>query len=557
MESISGKLTAVFVVLAVLQALAVVFVGGAAPLAFGVAVGLAGLSLAALAVLKNSLLTPITQVRRQIGDIAEGRANLSSQVCSKTQDEVGNICKNLNLFFRDVRELIVKARERSVRIAFAAAKMNHLVQTTAKNSQRQEVLSNEIFGLSDQVSRSVGEVSENAQAIAVSTRHNLDVAQSTLQKMQEINLSIENVDAKIGRFRDTVQELHESSVKINGIVELINEISDQTNLLALNAAIEAARAGEVGRGFAVVADEVRKLAERVKSATLVIAENTQSMIGQVGETARESVVIVDDVAVARQAIAASSADFDTMVRDFVTTSQQLNTISDAIRQLKGNNETIHLQVAEIRSLGNQISTQVSESQEFSNGLRESTEGMQGGLARFRTGNSIFDVIQEHTMKFRDEVAAILSNLAGRGVAVFDHNYRQIAGSNPKRFNTAYDSACEGDLQRLYDAQLKNIDGLIYALAVDVNGYAPAHNSGFSQTPTGNVDTDTRLCRHKRIFDDPVGIKLARNTEPSLFQTYVRDTGEVLNDLSMPIFVGGKHWGSVRVGFKTEILFNEK
>ncbi|MBS4096545.1 MAG: methyl-accepting chemotaxis protein [Sulfuricella sp.] len=554
MNSISGKLTTVFVVLALVQAITVVLVGAASAWSFAAAAGLAISFMMAMASLKKSLVRPINLVGAQVSDIAEGRSNLANQVDSKSGDEIGAICKNLNVFFRDVRELIVKARERSVRVAFAAAKMNHLVQTTAKNSQRQEELSNQIFGLSDQVSRSVGEVSDNAQAIAVSTQHNLDVAQSTLQKMREINHSIENVNDRIGKFHDTVQDLHESSVKINGIVALINEISDQTNLLALNAAIEAARAGEVGRGFAVVADEVRKLAERVKSATLVIAENTQSMIVQVGDTSRETGVIVSDVALARNAIASSSVDFDAMVSDFVTTSQQLNAISDAIRLLKDNNETIHGQVAEIRGLGNQISTQVAESQGFSNGLRESTEGMQGALARFRTGNSIFDVIQELAMQFRDDAAAILQGLAGRGVAVFDHNYRQIPNSNPKRFTTTYDSACEAELQRLYDAQLKGLNGLIYALAVDINGYAPTHNSAVSQPPSGDVDTDTRLCRNKRIFDDPVGIKLARNTEPSLFQTYVRDTGEVLNDLSMPIYIGGKHWGAVRIGFKTEILF---
>jgi methyl-accepting chemotaxis protein len=88
---------------------------------------------------------------------------------------------------------------------------------------------------------------------------------------------------------------------------------------------------------------------------------------------------------------------------------------------------------------------------------------------------------------------------------------------------------------------------------DTNGYAPAHNGAFSKTPSGDPAADLVNCRHKRIFNDPVGIKLARNQKSSLFQTYVRDTGEILNDLSMPITINGRHWGSVRIGFKTDLV----
>ncbi|WP_274534870.1 hypothetical protein [Salinivibrio kushneri] len=34
----------------------------------------------------------------------------------------------------------------------------------------------------------------------------------------------------------------------------------------------------------------------------------------------------------------------------------------------------------------------------------------------------------------------------------------------------------------------------------------------------------------------------------LLQTYKRDTGEVMHDLSVPLFVAGQHWGAVRMGY---------
>ena len=63
-----------------------------------------------------------------------------------------------------------------------------------------------------------------------------------------------------------MNEINQSSRKIEDIIGVIDEIAFQTNLLALNAAVEAARAGEQGRGFAVVASEVRALAQRSAAA---------------------------------------------------------------------------------------------------------------------------------------------------------------------------------------------------------------------------------------------------------------------------------------------------
>jgi len=72
--------------------------------------------------------------------------------------------------------------------------------------------------------------------------------------------------------------------------------------------------------------------------------------------------------------------------------------------------------------------------------------------------------------------------------------------------------------------------------------------------TGNYEVDFLNSREKRLYTgNDTEIRRAKNTSPLLLQTYMRDTGEILNDLALPIYVNGTHWGNSIVGLKPELL----
>jgi methyl-accepting chemotaxis protein len=135
-------------------------------------------------------------------------------------------------------------------------------------------------------------------------------------------------------------------------------------------------------------------------------------------------------------------------------------------------------------------------------------------------------------------------------ALFDRHYQAIPHTNPAKHSTQFDAFTDRVLPEIQEALLEAMPQLAYAGAVDNNGYFPTHNKKFSRPLTGDYDTDLVNNRTKRIFSDRTGKRCGSNTKPFLLQTYKRDTGEVMHDLSVPIYVGGKHWGGFRVGYRS-------
>ena len=60
-------------------------------------------------------------------------------------------------------------------------------------------------------------------------------------------------------------------------------------------------------------------------------------------------------------------------------------------------------------------------------------------------------------------------------------------------------------------------------------------------------------RDKRLFNDTAGLKAAKNTLPFLLQTYLRDTGEIMTEIDLPVYVDGRHWGGLRFGFDPQMM----
>ncbi|MER2553406.1 MAG: methyl-accepting chemotaxis protein [Thauera sp.] len=503
--------------------------------------------------LRHLIVRPIRVITTIFDEIARGEGDFSRDLPLSTHDELRELAAAYNRFAARMREIIGKVRAMSVSIARDAVQVKVGVERSALDARSQGEMTQTVFEASTRSTAAIGEVSDSARDIDASTLRNLDIARESLDEVRNIASKINAVSEKLQRFNHTVDDLSQRSESVKQIAALIRDIADQTNLLALNAAIEAARAGEAGRGFAVVADEVRKLAERVNTATQEIVGNINGMLELVGDTRAENDVINGDVEQTRGVVMRSAAQFERMVGEFERTGGQLTQIAGGMAALTETNAHVHANVTEIHHLSTAVAGQMDECEARTLGLTKSTEAVQELVSRFRIGSGAFDNLVNETRSFRDRIQGELEQMAAARIDVFDRNYRPMAGTNPPKFKVSWGDEFTRRCQRMLDETTERARGAAFAVAVNTDGYLCAHNARYSKPLTGDPEKDLLGNRTCRKFENPSELRAARNTEPVLLQTYLRDTGEVLCDLAMPILIGGRHWGNVRVGMPAEAL----
>jgi methyl-accepting chemotaxis protein len=187
-------------------------------------------------------------------------------------------------------------------------------------------------------------------------------------------------------------------------------------------------------------------------------------------------------------------------------------------------------------------------------LRKATEASMELLARYRIGRGAFEETLEARQQLAAEVEQRLTELARQGVDIFDRRYEPIPNTSPQKYRTSFSDRFKREFQDLTDQSKERFAGTVYSLLVDVKGYIPVHHRATSQPPTGDPKKDLLYSRDQRLYNsNETETRRASHTERFLLQTYIRDTGEILSDLSIPVYVDGKHWGAVIMGFNPDLL----
>ncbi|WP_375173179.1 methyl-accepting chemotaxis protein [Pseudooceanicola sp.] len=459
---------------------------------------------------------------------------------------------------------------------FGTARHGETLTRVAENAATLGAEIVDVTGFLDQLEEQTGEqlrtlkqlregaghvVQVNASVMETLTSMSEAITQ-TLNKLTGASELMDVTEQQAGHLIRWIRSIDERSQAVQGTLDAVQTsnnqiavIASQVNMLAINAKIEAARAGESGRGFAVVADAINELSQRTGKAAEDITGNVAALIDWIIDLQQES-----------GAVNSQASEMQT------SGTSSRTALSEALEQMQTAHRRTELITRDAREADGELRNFLPRVEAIGTSVQSGVEGVRVAHDRVRRlvdtserlvqdsvalggahGDAAF--IQEVT-----RAAATIRGLFEAGVRdgrltledLFDTAYRPVAQTDPQQVTTRFTRFTDEVLPQVQEPTLEFDPRVVFCAAVDRNGYLPTHNLKFSH-PQGNDPVwNAANSRNRRIFDDRVGLKAGRNTDPFLLQVYRRDMGggefRMMKDVSAPIFVEGRHWGGLRLAY---------
>ena len=386
------------------------------------------------------------------------------------------------------------------------------------------------------------------------------------QAKAKLDSGREAIEGTINGFKELTQLVVQLGERMAGFAIAMNQVQSvsstieviarKTNMLALNATIEAARAGDAGRSFAVVAAEVKKLAHDTRAAT--------SQIGlTIGELTREAGAVTSEIKTgversrAAQSGIAQISDTVREVSEIVTmVDRQTEGIAHSTSMIQTSVDRVKAGLTDFSEDARDNAGQLVRAEKRLSELEMMSNTMLNTLAN--SGAEIDDtpMVLKAQENMR-QIAAAIEGAIDRGEVsvedVFDRNYRERPGSNPKQFDTNFCDTADRYVQPILDRIVDTDNRVIGTTIGDENGHLPTHMSSRSHPQGEDPVWNDAHCRNRRILMDDQTRYAHTSSEPTLM-TYrmTRGTESIaVKNVYIPLFIKGRRWGNLELAYRDD------
>ncbi|HCR97798.1 MULTISPECIES: methyl-accepting chemotaxis protein [Halomonas] len=455
--------------------------------------------------------------------------------------------------YASLRAMAYRLMKRASKTAIASAEVSHYADLMDQRLIRQEAMAHEASSSMNEINTAILQVSTSATHVATLAEKARDASHQNHDELTDIVSDMSHVAERSDQALEMLTALNDKIERVRNVTEMIEGIAEQTHLLSLNASIEAARAGEHGSGFAVVAEEVRSLALKTSTAT----QNVETLVKDMHQSGQGVVSTMGAIMVRirerSEGLQQVGKRLATITQEFDQVQHETTSVATAMESTKTHSQTVAESLRQLERDVDEGNHNMHDLAAQARSLMEAAEGVDGELAQQRLQGRHQQVFKA-ARQTADRIGKLLEKAISRGElvesALFQPDYQALPDTRPTLYRTGFDNFTDQYLPSVQEPLLTEYS-LSYAIACNRDGYVPTHNEAVSRQPTGDMEHDLKYCRSKRIFDDATGSRCGAHQHPLLLQTYKRDTGEIMHDLSVPIFIHGKHWGGFRVGYQPE------
>ncbi|WP_303721141.1 methyl-accepting chemotaxis protein [Malonomonas rubra] len=243
--------------------------------------------------ISSSIARPLDTVVKNLQDIADGEGNLTQKLTISSNDEIGALASNFNLFVERLKGIVANTRktysgllEATSLIRNRSSEVSQAADQQTKALERAHQRITQIGNTSSEIADSVSNLVASVQESAAATHELESTTQSISEQMEnlfgiisdisssihQLSSSNEQIDGNIIELSNNARETSKSAEELDHATTTIEKSAERTSKLAQQAAADALE------GKAAVQETIHGISELEK-----VMEQSYTAIQDLGE----------------------------------------------------------------------------------------------------------------------------------------------------------------------------------------------------------------------------------------------------------------------------------